>query len=50
MDWRACVNDDLDTDFEVAGTHVGLVVNPAVYRLIAARLAATASAPIRDPA
>ncbi|HEV8440444.1 MAG TPA: alpha/beta fold hydrolase [Methylomirabilota bacterium] len=41
VDWRACVNDDPETDFEVPGTHVGLVVNPSVYRLIAERLAAT---------
>ena len=40
VDWRACVNDDSETDFEVSGTHVGLVVNPVVYRLIAIRLAA----------
>ena len=49
VDWRACVNEDPDTDFEVSGTHVGLVFNPAVYRLIAARLAATAPAPLHDP-
>lgn len=39
VDWRYCVNDDPRTDVEVAGTHLGLVVNPAVYRLIAAHLA-----------
>ena len=51
VDWRACVNDDRETDFEVSGTHVGLVFNPAVYGLIAARLAAATSpigAPIRS--
>jgi len=47
VDWRVCVNDDPAIDFEVSGTHVGLVFNPAVYRLIAARLAATPSEPTR---
>ena len=42
VDWRVCVNDDPRTDVEVPGTHIGLVWNPAVYRLIAARLAAAA--------
>jgi pimeloyl-ACP methyl ester carboxylesterase len=39
VDWRSCVNDDPRTDVEVTGTHLGLVVNPAVYRLLAAHLA-----------
>ena len=39
VDWRVCINDDPASDFEVAGTHVGLAFNPAVYRLIARRLA-----------
>jgi pimeloyl-ACP methyl ester carboxylesterase len=39
VDWRVCVNEDPDTNFEVKGTHVGLVFNPAVYELIANRLA-----------
>lgn len=38
VDWRVCISEDPDTNFEVAGTHVGLVFNPAVYRLIATRL------------
>lgn len=38
VDWRVCVNDDSKTDFEVRGTHVGLVFNASVYRLIAERL------------
>jgi pimeloyl-ACP methyl ester carboxylesterase len=38
VDWRFCINDDLDTDCEVIGTHVGLVFNAYVYQLIAARL------------
>jgi hypothetical protein len=39
VDWRMCMNDDPATDVEVAGTHIGLAFNPAVYRLIARRLA-----------
>lgn len=38
VDWRVCVNDDAKTNFEVSGTHVGLVFNASVYRLIAERL------------
>jgi hypothetical protein len=40
VDWRYCITGDAATDFEVSGTHIGLVVNPAVYRLIATHLAA----------
>ncbi len=39
VDWRYCINDDPKTNFEVTGTHVGLVFNHQVYRLIAAHLA-----------
>jgi len=39
VDWHYCVNDDPRTDVEVGGTHLGLVVNAAVYRLVAAHLA-----------
>ena len=39
VDWRFCINDDPKTDFEVIGTHVGLVFNAYVYQLIASRLA-----------
>ena len=39
VDWRMCMNDDPAMDVEVAGTHIGLAFNPAVYRLIATRLA-----------
>lgn len=39
VDWRACVNDNPATNFEVNSTHVGLAFNPFVYRLIAQRLA-----------
>lgn len=40
VDWRVCVTDDPATNFEVTGTHVGLVFNASVYRLIAERLPA----------
>jgi pimeloyl-ACP methyl ester carboxylesterase len=39
VDWQMCVNGDPKTDFEVTGTHIGLAFNPAVYRLVARRLA-----------
>jgi triacylglycerol lipase len=39
VDWRACINQDPDTDIEVPGTHSGLVFNPQVYKHIAERLA-----------
>jgi pimeloyl-ACP methyl ester carboxylesterase len=38
VDWRVCINDDPSTNFEVSGTHIGLVFNPSVYKLIALRL------------
>ena len=41
VDWRVCVTDDPATNFEVSGTHVGLVFNASVYGLIAQRLQAT---------
>jgi triacylglycerol lipase len=39
VDWRYCRSGCRDTDFEVCGTHVGLVFNPSVYTIIAERLA-----------
>jgi hypothetical protein len=39
VDWRFCVTGDPEIDCEVPGTHVGLVFNPAVYRVLANRLA-----------
>jgi pimeloyl-ACP methyl ester carboxylesterase len=41
VDWRTCRTGDAASDFEVPGTHVGLVFNPSVYAIIAARLAGT---------
>jgi hypothetical protein len=40
VDWRCCITGDPNIDFEVAGTHIGLVFNPTVYFTIATRLAA----------
>ena len=39
VDWEYCVTDNPALDFEVPGTHLGLAFNPAVYDIIAARLA-----------
>ncbi len=41
VDWRYCRTGDAGSDFEVPGTHVGLVFNPSVYTIIASRLAKT---------
>ncbi|MFN7992089.1 MAG: alpha/beta fold hydrolase [Bryobacteraceae bacterium] len=38
VDWRFCVTGNREIDHEVAGTHVGLVFNPAVYKILAERL------------
>ncbi|HUO05302.1 MAG TPA: alpha/beta hydrolase [Candidatus Binataceae bacterium] len=37
--WQACVDED-SPSFEVGGRHVSLIVNPAVYRIMASLLAA----------
>jgi len=39
VDWQYCITDDPALDFEVPGTHIGLAFNPAVYDVIAKRLA-----------
>ena len=39
VDWRYCITGNPGNDFEVIGTHIGLVFNPVVYRIIANRLA-----------
>ncbi len=39
VNWRYCRTGDSSCDFEVSGTHVGLVFNPSVYTIIADRLA-----------
>jgi len=38
-DWRYCISGDPGVDFEVPGTHIGLVFNSSVYTIIANRLA-----------
>ena len=39
VDWRYCVTGNLDSDFEVPGTHIGLSFNSSAYTIIANRLA-----------
>jgi len=39
VDWRYCVTGNADNDFEVPGTHIGLVFNSSAYTIIANRLA-----------
>jgi hypothetical protein len=39
VDWKVCKTGNRAHDFEVSGTHVGLVFNPIVYDLVARRLA-----------
>lgn len=45
VDWHYCRTGEEDLDFEVSGTHMGLVFNPGVYTLIAERLAMTRKRP-----
>ena len=49
VDWRYCITGDPAIDCEVPGTHVGLVFNPAVYRLLATRLAVTPGTVLKRP-
>lgn len=39
VDWQNCVSRFAENNFEVSGTHIGLVYNFQVYKLIAERLA-----------
>ncbi|HKF55619.1 MAG TPA: alpha/beta fold hydrolase [Blastocatellia bacterium] len=39
VDWQYCITDNPAVDCEVPGTHIGLAFNPAVYDIIARRLA-----------
>lgn len=39
VDWRACRSNSVGNDFEVTGTHIGLVYNFQVYKILATRLA-----------
>ncbi len=47
VDWRACVEPG-SRNYEVSGKHCSLIVNPEVYRLIAAILAEQHAAVSRD--
>jgi pimeloyl-ACP methyl ester carboxylesterase len=38
VDWRYCLADNPENNFEVPGTHVGLLFNQTAYRIIAHRL------------
>lgn len=38
VDWNSCITRDAENNFEVTGTHIGLVYNFQVYKLIAERL------------
>lgn len=38
VDWRYCLTDERSENFEVSGTHLGLVFNQAAYKIIAHRL------------
>ena len=39
VDWQVCITGDPSVDYEVAGTHIGMVFNPIVFHLVAHRLA-----------
>lgn len=39
VDWHSCVTGDPHCDFEIPGTHIGMVFNSTVYQVIARRLA-----------
>jgi triacylglycerol lipase len=39
VDWQYCITDNPAVDCDVPGTHIGLAFNPAVYDIIAGRLA-----------
>lgn len=41
VDWRYCITGNPEADFQVSGTHIGLVFNSSVYAIIAKRLAQT---------
>ncbi len=38
VDWHYCLSDDPANNFEVPGTHLGLLFNQSVYRIIGQRL------------
>lgn len=44
VDWRYCMTQNPENDFEVPGTHVGMAFNPLAYTVVAERLAKAQSA------
>lgn len=44
VDWRFCMTQKAEQDFEVPGTHIGMAFNSAAYSIIAKRLASARSA------
>jgi hypothetical protein len=40
VQWQSCLDDDGQLNREVRGSHLGMIVNPGVYRTIALALAA----------
>jgi triacylglycerol lipase len=40
VDWKVCTTGRRANDFEVSGTHIGMVFNPLVYDIVAKRLGA----------
>jgi triacylglycerol lipase len=39
VDWQVCITGNPEMDFEVPGTHIGMVFNPIVLDIVAHRLA-----------
>lgn len=39
VEWESCIEDDPELNDEVSCTHLGMAFHPAVYRVLAARLA-----------
>jgi triacylglycerol lipase len=43
VDWRFCMTEKAENDFEVPGTHIGMAFNAAAYSIIGKRLALACS-------
>lgn len=43
VDWRYCITQNRENDFEVPGTHIGMAFNPIAYSIVAERLSLTHS-------
>ncbi len=39
VDWRYCITGNAENDIEVTATHIGMAFHPAVYKIVAERLA-----------